>query len=272
MLRRFGGHAWLAPAAALFAALTRFKPREHLPALRIGAAMVCLVGVGVMSLLFVEYLADRAEVRAARMAQFEARTRKVEDAQKSAPRAIEAETSVTASIIPAPQQPPMQAQATQRPASQGQATQRQAAERPLPSRPRRSSSFFAPSQAMADTFDDDPLANAPPLLAFAAGGSSNNPLAAGPMGEAGMAELPDAVEAKPESAERTADLAPQAAEAGRQANTLRAVTLRAGPAKGAKAIGVVPARTNVRVLECKSWCRISFEGRTGWVYKSFVGG
>lgn len=216
-----------------------------------------------MSLLFVEYLAGRAEIRAAKLAQIEARTRKVEDAQKVAERPADPVETPTASIaIPAGS------------AAQPPAAAKVAAAEPSPSRPRRSSSFFAPSQAMADTFDDDPIANAPPLMAYAAGNASSGmPLAADePMGDAGMAELPDTVEAKPASAERAA--APVAQEApaatGGPGNIVRSVTLRARPAKGAKAIGVVPANTRVQIIECKSWCQIQFDGKSGYIYKSFV--
>ncbi|MER2533549.1 MAG: SH3 domain-containing protein [Rhizobiaceae bacterium] len=219
-----------------------------------------------MSLLFVEYLAGRAEIRAAKMAHIEARTRQVEDAQKVAERPAESAAPVTASVRPNTAPMPQVASADQ---ASGQS----------PARPRRSSSFFAPSQAMADTFDDDPLADAPPLMAFAATGSTD---AAGdePMGEAGMTELPETVDAKPVSAERTAALAPspdkgpssdkgQTAD-GRAGSIVSPVTLRARPAKGAKPIGTVPAKTRVQVFECKDWCRIEFDGKSGWVYKSFV--
>ena len=35
-------------------------------------------------------------------------------------------------------------------------------------------------------------------------------------------------------------------------------------------LGVVPAGKSVSVLSCESWCQISYEGRKGWVYKSFL--
>jgi hypothetical protein len=233
-----------------------------LRALRIGAAVTCVVGAGVMSLFFVEYLAGRAEIRAAKMAQIEARTRKLEDAQKVAERPAEPVAPVTASVRPSPAPAPQVASADQ-------------ASSQSPDRPRRSSSFFAPSQAMADTFDDDPLADAPPLMAFAAAGpKAADTVGDEPMGEAGMTELPETVDAKPISADRTAAVAPSPdkgeAEDGRAGSIVSAVTLRARPAKGGKAIGTVPAKTKVHIFECKDWCRIEFDGKSGWVYKSFV--
>jgi hypothetical protein len=37
-------------------------------------------------------------------------------------------------------------------------------------------------------------------------------------------------------------------------------------------VGVVPAKATVHVLNCKGWCRISYNGRQGYVFKSFLGG
>ncbi|WP_232375559.1 SH3 domain-containing protein [Mesorhizobium comanense] len=51
---------------------------------------------------------------------------------------------------------------------------------------------------------------------------------------------------------------------------LRAVTMRSGPKKGAAAIGTVPARTSVQVMSCKQWCQIVYNGKTGWIYKSYI--
>jgi len=51
---------------------------------------------------------------------------------------------------------------------------------------------------------------------------------------------------------------------------LRPVTMRAGPKKNAAAIGTVPARTSVQVVSCKQWCEIVYNGKHGWVYKSYV--
>jgi hypothetical protein len=58
-----------------------------------------------------------------------------------------------------------------------------------------------------------------------------------------------------------------AAETGR---ILRAVTMRTGPKKNAAAIVTIPAKTSVQVMGCKQWCQIVYNGKRGWVYKSFV--
>ncbi|MER9295284.1 SH3 domain-containing protein [Mesorhizobium sp. M0621] len=51
---------------------------------------------------------------------------------------------------------------------------------------------------------------------------------------------------------------------------LRTVTMRSGPKKNAAAVGTVPARTSVQVVSCKQWCQITYNGKTGWVYKSYI--
>ncbi|MET3580406.1 hypothetical protein ABID19_003444 [Mesorhizobium robiniae] len=58
-----------------------------------------------------------------------------------------------------------------------------------------------------------------------------------------------------------------AADIGR---ILRAVTMRTGPKKNAAAIVTVPAKTSVQVMGCKQWCQIIYNGKRGWIYKSFV--
>lgn len=51
---------------------------------------------------------------------------------------------------------------------------------------------------------------------------------------------------------------------------LRAVTMRTGPKKNAAAMVTVPARTSVQVMGCKQWCQIVYNGKRGWIYKSYI--
>ena len=46
--------------------------------------------------------------------------------------------------------------------------------------------------------------------------------------------------------------------------------MRAGPKKGAAAIATVPAKTAVQVVSCEKWCQIVYNGKRGWIYKSFL--
>lgn len=56
------------------------------------------------------------------------------------------------------------------------------------------------------------------------------------------------------------------------ARVTAAVKLRSGPTKGSGVLGVVPAGSAVNVLSCDGWCQVSYNGRTGWVYKNFLAG
>ncbi|MER8623925.1 SH3 domain-containing protein [Mesorhizobium sp. M1143] len=51
---------------------------------------------------------------------------------------------------------------------------------------------------------------------------------------------------------------------------LRTVTMRSGPQKNAAAIGTVPAKSSVQVMSCKKWCQIVYNGKRGWIYKSYI--
>lgn len=51
---------------------------------------------------------------------------------------------------------------------------------------------------------------------------------------------------------------------------LRAVTMRTDPQKNAAAMGTVPAKSSVQVVSCKKWCQIVYNGKRGWIYKSYI--
>ncbi|BAV50604.1 SH3 domain-containing protein [Mesorhizobium loti] len=63
---------------------------------------------------------------------------------------------------------------------------------------------------------------------------------------------------------------PRKVAAAGNGRILRAVTMRSGPKKNAAAIATVPARTSVQVTNCKQWCQIVYNGKTGWIYKSYI--
>jgi uncharacterized protein YraI len=46
--------------------------------------------------------------------------------------------------------------------------------------------------------------------------------------------------------------------------------MRTGPQKNATAMGTVPAKSSVQVVSCKKWCQIVYNGKRGWVYKSYI--
>ncbi|HMM63738.1 MAG TPA: SH3 domain-containing protein, partial [Mesorhizobium sp.] len=57
---------------------------------------------------------------------------------------------------------------------------------------------------------------------------------------------------------------------GTQGHIRRAVTLRAGPKKGAAPIGTLQAKTAVQVISCSKWCQVVYKGKTGWIYKTYL--
>ncbi|RWH73329.1 SH3 domain-containing protein [Mesorhizobium sp.] len=79
--------------------------------------------------------------------------------------------------------------------------------------------------------------------------------------QADPAATDDAAQPKPK---------PQKVGAAAGGRILRAVTMRSGPKKGAAAIVTVPAKASVQVMNCKQWCEIVYNGKHGWVYKSYV--
>lgn len=60
--------------------------------------------------------------------------------------------------------------------------------------------------------------------------------------------------------------------ATRRASVSTAVKMHAGPGNGSHVIGVIPSGGAVAVANCDDWCRVSYKGREGWIYKEFVHG
>lgn len=49
------------------------------------------------------------------------------------------------------------------------------------------------------------------------------------------------------------------------------VNMRAGPSDEAEVLAIVPANAEIKAEpDCKSWCAVSYEGKTGYIYKNFV--
>jgi hypothetical protein len=84
------------------------------------------------------------------------------------------------------------------------------------------------------------------------------PLPADPAAEAARSKLKAAVE--------EAETEQQAVST---AKVVRTVTMRSRPGKG-RSIGALKRGTKVSVLECDKWCRVEADGRTGWVYSSYI--
>ena len=69
---------------------------------------------------------------------------------------------------------------------------------------------------------------------------------------------------------RQAKAKPQKVARAGTGRILRAVTMRTGPKKNAAAMVTVPAKTSVQVMSCKQWCQIVYNGKRGWIYKSYI--
>lgn len=80
----------------------------------------------------------------------------------------------------------------------------------------------------------------------------------------------------PEAAPRDADIVaavqePEVAEEDENASVRSAVNLRAGPSDGAKVLLTIPRGAKIRVGgSCRHWCAVNYDGRNGFVYKSFI--
>ncbi|WP_181173690.1 SH3 domain-containing protein [Mesorhizobium sp. B2-3-12] len=83
-------------------------------------------------------------------------------------------------------------------------------------------------------------------------------------------QAPDEQPAASQDDDGQAKAKPRKVAAAGSGRILRAVTMRSGPKKNAAAIGTVPARTSVQVMSCKQWCQIVYNGKTGWIYKSYI--
>lgn len=119
--------------------------------------------------------------------------------------------------------------------------------------------------AVADDIEPAEEGDTSSLAAFAAAnraqvGSDTGSSAAKP-DDAETAAIPTA-KPKPEAATETAG--------GQSGRTVHAVTMRSGPKKGAPAMTTVPAKAAVQVLSCNQWCEIVYNGKRGWIYKSYV--
>ncbi|MFA6155067.1 SH3 domain-containing protein [Mesorhizobium sp.] len=91
--------------------------------------------------------------------------------------------------------------------------------------------------------------------------------AAGTPDDAQTAAIP---KAQPATGDDAGKAKPANAAAAGSGRIVRAVTMRSGPKKNAAAIETIPARTSVQVLSCKQWCQIVHNGKTGWIYKSYI--
>lgn len=182
------------------------------------------------------------------------------------------------SLAPAPREASIPALASSSPrwtASDSKTQPDKAGDQPAPSEQAAEPSSAQP----ADTAFAEPAAenDASDALSQVAAPASETPAAAKTPGDkmdgAQTAAIPEAKPQVPDAEPAATDNAkpkPQKVGAAANGRILRAVTMRSGPKKGASAITTVPAKASVQVMNCKQWCEIVYNGKHGWVYKSYV--
>ena len=217
-----------------------------------------MISVGTASAMFVDYLADRAVMRAAK-----------------APKALKAAapqpelaslTKPPASIV-RPGKP-----AT--PATTGSIARPQPDDKQLALADAREAPdplTFDPESTLAQAELADAGAPLSELNAFAAtddaGSADATFTAAIPSPKPEAAPSPDGPsEVLTDDTAATKD----DSATGREAKVTKAVNLRAGPKDEAKVLAVVPARQTVQLITCDGWCEVVFQGQRGWIYKSFI--
>lgn len=72
------------------------------------------------------------------------------------------------------------------------------------------------------------------------------------------------------SPEATAAIDPASDVPMRTAVTTKYVNMRAGPGDDAEVLLVVPARAEIEAEADCGWCAVSYDGRSGFIYKSFI--
>lgn len=115
----------------------------------------------------------------------------------------------------------------------------------------------------------------PPALP---GGSGMNPPASVPVAETEeqLLALEEAQRAEveadvgPPSDEWTAAIAGTPGTALQPATTTNYVNLRAGPDDDAEVLMVVPALARIEAEAGCNWCAVSYDGRSGYIYKTFI--
>lgn len=136
------------------------------------------------------------------------------------------------------------------------------------------------SEASASEAPDMPLAADPRWAQVVAAGATQ-PLEAMPAIPGAekviakdLSETAPLALAKTDPGETSAVRALQAeiktSEGTRGGTVKRSVNMRAKPQKGGAVLGVIPAKTAVEVVSCTQWCEIVFNGKRGYVYKSYV--
>lgn len=147
-----------------------------------------------------------------------------------------------------------------------------AAEAPSPPAPEQAAAQAVEAEAKSEPAKPNAQDESSSIAAFAAAnraqvGDSHAPSSATP-DTAETAAIPTAkpdVEAQAPSPEP-----PKAAKATGGGHTVRAVTMRSNPRKGAPVVDTIPAKATVQVVSCSQWCEVIFKSKRGFIYKSYL--
>ena len=219
-----------------------------------------IVSVGAGSALFVDYLADRAMARAANTVPVKV-VREIRIASDSSIASDATETEDSPPVVRPPEivttlpVPPAPAQASDVPESDIDAVETAALD-PDAAMP----SDILPSLS-GDTEADVPASSDAATSAKSADKEQKAASLPPEPAEDELASLPGV---------EVGGLTGESSGSGKPARIVKAVNMRVRGQKGAKVLGVLPAGTAVSLHGCQSWCEISYNGRKGWVYKSFV--
>ena len=69
-----------------------------------------------------------------------------------------------------------------------------------------------------------------------------------------------------------AELPEQPDASARTASVNAPVNMRKGPGAKHGVMLVIPRRARIDVFDCDQWCKVGYDGQTGYIYKSFVSG
>ena len=247
------------------------QPRPLLPVThktrRIAAlstACAVVVGVGAGSALFVDYLADRALARAADTAP----VKPVREVR------VAFDSSIVSDASPAGDAPPVvrppeiitvpPVAATQPPSADPSTPEIDAVETAALDPDAGDTSKVMPDMP-DDAVEDESTSAGPEQPPAASSGTDEQKRSASLPSEPSEDELSTLPGVE------VGGLTGKASGPARSARIIKAVNMRARGQKGAKVLTVLPAGTAVSLYGCDSWCEVSYKGRKGFVYKSFVG-
>jgi hypothetical protein len=218
------------------------------------AALVLVAGAGTASALFVDYLAERAQMRVARAAP-------AAKPPEAAPQLADAKPSAPARLPASDAAVPAVASATE---ALTKTPVGYESPKTVQALLERADAVSSGPQAAVSI--DPAVVEEEPLPEETAAEAAEDP-----RDQTFTAAIVSSRPQPPIAVAATGDVASLVETVkGRIRRVTRHVNLRSGPADEAKVIRVVPAKASVNVLSCESWCQVDYQGTKGWIYKGFI--